>query len=158
MKPKHYRTFLLISLCLSASGSVLAQGRLADYQRSEVLKTKLKDKVYNAPQQINWTTNSNRFWYMVQTARGKEFVVVDPKKKTRQLAFNHEQLAEKLSTATGKKIEPYNLPFTTFTFGKDDQQLEFVAEGFTWQYDPVGTAFSKKGPFRAEPSRYWGYQ
>jgi len=154
---------LITSLLFVALGNVVAQGLVADYQRSEALKTKLKDKVYNAPQQINWTTNGSRCWYVVQTARGKEFLVVDPKQKTRQLAFDHEQLAQKLSTATGKKIEPYNLPFTTFTFGKDNQQLEFVAEGIIWQYGPGGrsvdtVAFSKKGPFRAEPTdrRYWG--
>ncbi len=160
----HFRVYLLIiNLLLVVSSNLVAQGLVADYRRSEALKTKLKDKIYNAPQQINWTKSGNRCWYVVQTPRGKEFVVVDPKQKTRQLAFDHEQLAQKLSTATGKKIEPYNLPFTTLTFGKDDQQLEFVAEGFTWQYGPGGrsvdtAAFSKKGPFRAEPTdrRYWG--
>lgn len=155
--------FLLISACLSISGALLGQGRLDDYQRSEALKTKLKDKVYNAPLQVNWTPSGNRCWYVVQTTRGKEFVVVDPQQKTRQLAFDHEQLAQQLAQATGKKIDPYALPFTTLTYGKDDGQLEFVAEGFTWQYSPgaqsVGTvAFRKKGPFRAEPTdrRYWG--
>ena len=154
---------LLISACLSASITALAQGHLEDYQRSEALKIKLKDKVYNAPLQVNWTPSGKRCWYVVQTARGKEFVVVDPQQKTRQLAFNHEQLAQQLAQATGKKIDPYALPFTTVTYGKDDEQLEFVAEGFTWQYSPgarsVGTvAFRKKGPFRAEPTdrRYWG--
>ncbi len=155
--------FLLLSACLSAVDTVLAQGHLTDYQRSEALKTKLKDKVYNAPLLVNWTPSGKRCWYIVQTARGKEFVVVDPQQKTRQLAFNHEQLAQQLAQATGKKIDPYALPFTTVTYGKDDGQLEFVAEGFTWQYSPgarsVGTvAFRKKGPFRAEPTdrRYWG--
>ena len=151
-------SFLLISACLSASINVLAQGRLDDYQRSEILKTKLKDKVYNAPLQVNWTPSGKRCWYVVQTARGKEFVVVDPKQKTRQLAFDHEQLAHQLTQATGKKIDPYALPFTTVTYGKDDEQLEFVAEGSTWQYSLGAMAFRKKGPFRVEPTdrRYWG--
>lgn len=152
---------LLISLLLSSPASLLAQGQLADFQRSEALKTTLKDKVYNAPGPVNWTPSGKRCWYTIQTARGKEFVVVDPGQKTRQLAFDHEQLAQKLTQATGKKVEPYNLPFTTVTYGKDDQELEFVAEGFTWQYasGSGGTmAFSKKGAFRAEPTdrRYWG--
>lgn len=156
-------TLLLISSLVNPPSNVLAQGRLDDYGRSEALKTKLKDKVYNAPLQVNWTPSGKRCWYVIQTRRGKEFVVVDPKQKTRQLAFNHEQLAQNLSQATGKKIAPYALPFTAVTYGKDDDELEFVADGFTWQYSPgarsVGTmAFRKKGPFRAEPTdrRYWG--
>ncbi|WP_234737088.1 S9 family peptidase [Tellurirhabdus bombi] len=137
---------------------LLAQGKLEDYQRSAALKDKLKDKIYNTPGTINWTPSSQRCWYTVQTSRGKEFVVVDPKNKTRKLAFDHEQLANKLGEATGKKIQPYSLPFTTLTFGKDDQEVEFEAEGSVWQYVLGTFAFSKKGPFRAEPTdrRYWG--
>lgn len=128
---------LIVSLLLSVFCSVMAQGRLSDYQRYAVLKTKLKDKVYNAPQQLNCTTNGNRYWYVVQTERSKKLVVVDPKQKTQQTAFDKEELARKLSTATGKKMEPYNLPFTKLTFGKDDEGVELVAEGFICQYDRI---------------------
>ncbi|MFD2934252.1 S9 family peptidase [Spirosoma flavum] len=134
-----------------------AQGRLADYQRSEALKTKLKDKVYNAPSQVNWTASGKRCWYLIQTARGKEFVIIEPQKKSRQSAFDHEQLAKKLSEATGKKIDPFQLPFTIITFEKDDQAFDFVAECFTWQYSPGSGTIHKKAPVLADqPDRRLG--
>lgn len=147
------RFLLLIGCTVSAR----AQGKLEDYKRSAALHEKLQGKVYNAPANVYWTPGQ-KLWYLIRTARGREFVVVDPKKKTRQPAFDQEQLAKKLAEATGKKIDPFNLPFTTITFGKDDEEVEFTAEGTVWQYATGSFAFQKKGPFRAEPTdrRYWG--
>ncbi|MGA0558964.1 DPP IV N-terminal domain-containing protein [Larkinella sp. VNQ87] len=135
----------------------LAQGKLEDYKRSAALKENLQNKLYNAPGAVFWTPGQ-KLWYLIRTARGREFVVVDPKKQTRQPVFDQEQLARKLTEATGKKIDPFNLPFTSITFGKDDEDVEFVAEGAIWQYATGSFAFRKKGPFRAEPTdrRYWG--
>lgn len=146
-----------IILALLFSQAVLGQGKIDDYKRSASLKEKLQGKVYNAPANVYWTTGQ-KLWYLIRTARGREFVVVDPKKKTRQPAFDQEQLARKLTEATGKKIDPFNLPFTSITFGKDDEEVEFTAEGSVWQYATGSFAFRKKGPFRAEPTdrRYWG--
>jgi len=137
---------------------VFGQGTADDYARSAALKETLQNKLYNAPTGINWIPNSQRFWYLTRTRKGREFVLVDAVKKTRRPAFDAQQVAQKLSEATGKKIDPYKLPFTSITFGKDDRQVEFVAEGSVWQYGPGTVAFTKKGPFKTETTdhRYWG--
>lgn len=147
-----------LMLLLAAVPSAFGQGTAEDYQRSAALKEKLGDKLYNAPKTINWLPSENRFWYLTRTRNGQEFIVVDVARKTRQPAFDAQQVAQKLSQATGKKIDPYKLPFTTITFGKEDKNVEFVAEGAVWQYGPGTVAFSKKGPFKTETtdSKYWG--
>ncbi|MEZ0485274.1 S9 family peptidase [Fibrella aquatica] len=156
------RTFtsvLIIStLWLLHVPSSFGQGKAEDYKRSDALKEALKDKLYNVPGTVHWLPNSQRFWYLTRTRRGAEFVIVDAVRKTRQPAFDAEQLAQRLSAATGKKINPYQLPFTAISFGKDDEAVEFVAEGSVWQFGPGEVAFRKKGPFKAEPvtNRYWG--
>lgn len=146
------------TVLLLAGSQLMAQGTAGDYKRSEALKERLRDKVYNAPAAINWLPKSNRFWYLTRTRKGGEFIVVDAAKRTRQPAFDAQQVAQKLSEATGKTLDPYKLPFNTITFGKDDESVEFVAEGSVWQYGPGSVAFRKKGPFTAEVSdrRYWG--
>jgi len=152
-------SLLLVALLWLASQTAsVAQGKVADYKRSETLKEKLKDKLYNVPGTIYWLPNGQRFWYLTRTRKGTEFVVVDVVRKTRQPAFDAQQLAQKLSEATGKKIDPYQLPFTSIKFGTDDEAVEFVAEGSVWQFGPGAVAFRKKGPFKAEPvtNRYWG--
>jgi hypothetical protein len=108
------------------------------------LKNKLKDKVYNAPALVNWSKSNQWAWYPIQTPRGKEFIAVNPQTKSRQLAFDHEQLAQKLSEAAKKKIEPYSLPFSTFTYSKDDKEIEFNSEGFVWTYGLTSNSLRKK--------------
>ena len=149
---------IMAGLVAGIANGLFAQGQLADYQRSETLKNQLKDKVYNVPTNVNWVPNGHRVWYLTQTKRGKEFVLVDARKHTRQLAFDQTQLARKLSQATGKKIDPFGLPFTSITFGKDSSNIEFITEGTVWQFGPDSTSFRKKGtvPNESANRRYWG--
>lgn len=154
--PKRLLFLVLLILLNFPSQSPQAQGRLEDYQRSETLKNRLKDKVYNAPALVNWSASSQWAWYLVQTVRGKEFMAVNPANKTRQAAFDHAQLAQKLSEATNKKIAPYALPFSTFTYSKDDKEIEFSAEGLVWNYGLTSNTLRKKEPVRPEERRYWG--
>lgn len=143
---------LLLPTCL------FGQGTADDYKRSDSLRPRLRESLYNVPAAVNWIPNTQRFWYLTRTRQGSEFVLVDAVRKTRKPAFDARQVAQELSKATGKKIDPYKLPFTTITFGKDDEGVEFVAEGSVWQYGPGTVAFRKKGPFKAEITerRYWG--
>lgn len=48
-----------------------------------------------------WIEDGARFWYAVNTADGKRFVLVDPKTGTRKLAFDHDRLAVALAAASG---------------------------------------------------------
>jgi len=65
----------------------------------------------------------DRFWYRVTTADGAEFVLVDPARKTRAPAFDHQRLAQALGTATGRSIEGANLPFQRFDLSPDGRTL-----------------------------------
>lgn len=148
--------YLFLGLFFCSLHTLQAQGTLEDYQRSEALKNKLKDKVYNAPAVVNWSKSSQYAWYTIQTARGKEFISINPKNKSRQIAFDHEQLAQKLSETTKKEIKPYSLPFSTFTYGKDDTEIEFSVEGFIWIYHLTSNNLRKKESIRPDDRRYWG--
>ena len=154
--PSPCRSFFLVSSLLVACPALLfAQGRLEDYQRAETLKNQLKDKVYHAPLAINWSKSGNWLWYAVQTPRGKEFMAVDPAKKKRLVAFDHEQLAKKLSEATQGKIDAYNLPLAGLAYTQDDREIEFKAERFTWTYNLANNSLTKKDPIPTDERRYW---
>ena len=147
----YFTLFLLIISQLPSS----SQGTLEDYRRSETLKNKLKDKVYNAPNQVNWSKSGKIAWYTIQTPRGKEFISVFPQTKTRQVAFNHESLAEQLNRLAKTTAKPFNLPFNFINFVKEDQEIEFSTEGFVWTYALATNSLHKKEPIRNEPQRYW---
>ncbi len=153
-KSKITSYFTLFLLIISQLPSI-SQGTLEDYRRSETLKNKLKDKVYNAPNQVNWSKSGKIAWYTIQTPRGKEFISVFPQTKTRQVAFNHESLAEQLNRLAKTTAKPFNLPFNFINFVKEDQEIEFSTEGFVWTYALATNSLHKKEPIRNEPQRYW---
>ncbi|WP_461128171.1 S9 family peptidase [Spirosoma aerophilum] len=149
---KQLFTSLLVFVSLPAI--LQAQGRLDDFRRAEKLKTQLRSTVYNAPATISCSADGRMAWYMIRTPRGKEFIAVDVRRKSRQPAFDHEQLAQKLASATNKKVLPYELPFSTYTYNTRSQEIEFNVENATWIYGLETNSLRLKET--AKEQRYWG--
>jgi dipeptidyl aminopeptidase/acylaminoacyl peptidase len=80
----------------------------------------------------HWIEKSDRFWYRNETAHGPEFIVVDPDKASRQLAFDHTRLADALSVASGEHYTADRLPFDSFTFGDGDRTVQFNVGKDRW--------------------------
>ncbi|QHS63350.1 S9 family peptidase [Chitinophaga agri] len=76
-----------------------------------------------------------RFWYRVLTARGSEFILVNPAKATRSAAFDQEKLAASLSKATGISYKAYALPFRAFHFLNNNKSIGFEIAGYEWTCD-----------------------
>ena len=153
---KYAKINLAILLVISWSGAVVAQGTVADYQRSDALKVVMRDKVYYNPLSFNWFDADKQFWYVQRTPKGKEFVLVNVPKKEKKPAFNHEKLAEGLSAAANKKYESYNLPFNIITYVQNGKELEFVADDYVWRCALDTYLCQKKNKVKPEERRYWG--
>lgn len=113
-----------------------------DYERAE------KFMSYNTEPFIdggnvrpNWLAN-DLFWYLASTSKKSEFILVDPVKKTRTPAFNHQKLAEALSTTTGTKQDGMKLPFQVIHFSADMKSVLFSVEGKKWKYDLLSNQIS----------------
>ena len=76
--------------------------------------------------------DGDKFWYRILTAKGSEFILVDPAKKTRRAAFDQQKLAASLSKATGKQYEADMLPFSSISFSPDGKSVIFEADGKQW--------------------------
>ncbi|MDO3628089.1 S9 family peptidase [Mucilaginibacter sp. BT774] len=76
--------------------------------------------------------DGDKFWYRVLTAKGSEFILVDPVKKTRAAAFDQQKLAASLSKATGKQYQAAMLPFSSISFSPDGKSVIFEADGKQW--------------------------
>lgn len=83
----------------------------------------------------NWLPD-DRFWYRDLTAKGGEFILVDPTKGTRTVAFDQQQLADQLAKTTGKMYEAYKLPFQTINISPDKRSIAFQVGNGRWQYSP----------------------
>jgi dipeptidyl aminopeptidase/acylaminoacyl peptidase len=110
-----------------------------DYARAE------KFMPYNAAPLVlrtsvrpNWLPG-DRFWYRNALEKdGSEFILVDPKKKSRGPAFDHARIGAALSKAAGKSFDAARLPFTSFEFSADGKSITFSAEGKRWSCDLKG--------------------
>jgi dipeptidyl-peptidase-4 len=80
----------------------------------------------------------DRFWYRVTTENGTEFVLVHPASGARGPAFDQARVAAALSSASGTKYDAFRLPFTTFTFEDNDQNIAFNVGNKRWICDLKG--------------------
>lgn len=133
MKKYLFMTGLLVS---ALTASAQQKGLTAkDYEHAESFMG-YNTAIYidNANVYPNWLSN-DKFWYVTTSVKGTEFILVDPIKKTRAAAFDHQKLATALSAATGKKYEAKKLPFQSIGFTEDEKFVSFATEGKKWKYN-----------------------
>ena len=116
--PKMKKQLLTISTILTVF-TLKAQNKILtakDYERAEqFLSYNIEPLVGGTAVYPNWTSGE-RFRYLANTKNGKEFLLVDPAKKSKVAAFDHQKLADALNQATGKKIRALCLTFPNRQF------------------------------------------
>ena len=115
--------------------SVAAQGAVADYQRSDRLRTSINGLTRDVPDPAVWIGSSTQFWYRKSVPGGYGFVTVDAPTGRKEASFDHARLATAISTAGGRRYTPVTLPFTTLTFtsGGGMRAIEFAADSSVWR-------------------------
>jgi dipeptidyl-peptidase-4 len=110
---------VLAALVAVPSSTLHAQsGRMtaAEYDRAvNLLGPNLTGLMIGGTVTANWLPDG-RFWYRAQTASGNEFRLVSPVAKRIAPAFNHQRLANSLSTVAGTAINAMQLPFQQIDF------------------------------------------
>lgn len=96
-----------------------------DYARAEsFLSANTNPLVSNVMSSPTWLPDG-RLLYRNSILEGNEFILVYPTKRKRTRAFDHQKLAQGLSTATGEDYKPFQLPFSSFEFSKDGKSIIF---------------------------------
>ncbi len=129
------RIFLVSFLILCSDGILRAQGTLEDYRRAErFLADEVKKLAFSGEVRPSWIEGTSRFWYVNDGPTGKEFMLVDSARATREPAFDHEKLAAALSRAVGKPYAARALPFDSVRFGADGS-IRVIVEQVSWTCD-----------------------
>ncbi len=130
--------FLLPALAMAFTATAYAQTpalTVKDYERAESMlsynTTPYIDGVNVRP---NWLPG-DKLWYRLVTAKGTEFVLVDPAKGTSNPAFDHQKMAAALSTATGTQYSADKLPIQAIMPSADGKTISVYANGKTWKAD-----------------------
>ncbi len=93
-------------------------------------------RIYRDRVQPHWFANNTKFWYRISTGKDEyEFVLVDAEKGTRQLAFDHERLANALKQTGTKEAVAKNLSLQNLEFEDSGNSISFRAEDKTWRCD-----------------------
>ena len=111
-----------------ASGQVTR----ADYERAQGLREKYDGLAVNVPGEPTWVESTHQFYYRRTTPTGFEFVVVDADTQEKRTAFNHERLAESLSTAAAETYHGARLPFQSFTTTDGLASIDMTLDGARW--------------------------
>jgi len=150
------RILYLVCLVAGAAIGAFAQGTAEDYRRAETADTSYLNKVYNVAIDWGWLENENRLWYVKRTAQGKEFMLVDPSKKSKTKAFDHQKLATALADKTKKKVNPNKLPFNEIAFKQKGTVIEFTSDSVKWQCKLPSYQLTFVEKIQPSPHRYWG--
>lgn len=122
----------------------------ADYARAEkFLAASVNPLVVGGTVNASWMPDG-RFTYRNTTADGSEFILIDPVKKTRTRAFDHEKLAVALQAAAGGTIDPTKLPFQVIELSADAMSVSFDVGAKRWSCDVAGAACTAAGDARGD--------
>ena len=106
-----------------------------DYARAEQFLSAHTDPlVFKSRVHPTWISG-DRFIYENKIPEGVEFVLVDPAKRKRTRAFDHEKLAQAISAVADKAIDPFHLPLSPSGFSKDGRLVSFSIGGQQYRCD-----------------------
>jgi dipeptidyl aminopeptidase/acylaminoacyl peptidase len=132
---KYLLTAVSFAVTICANAQQVRVLTAKDYEHAESFLTyNTQPLVDRASVNPNWLPG-DKFWYRTLTPNGSEFVLVDPVKKNRMVAFDQEKLASALSTASGKKYTAAMLPFQSIGFTADEKYVTFQTDGKRWKYE-----------------------
>jgi hypothetical protein len=84
----------------------------------------------------HWFADNKCFWYRNDlSGNTKEFILVNPERGTREVAFDHQKLAAALSEETGAEYKAKQLPFDGIFLSDDGNILRFMVAETSWQCD-----------------------
>ena len=119
-------------LFLIISTSVFPQVSVTDYRRADSLSEKFSGKTFYASVRPTWAGNSSVFTYKNDTPSGEEYIIVDPVKKSKEIAFKPEKLARKMVEFTEDKIDAGKLPISSVSFSEDLKSFTFLWNKVEW--------------------------
>ena len=101
----------------------------------QILQGFLTNKtILNANVSPTWLGESDCFWYSRDIRDGKEFRLVDVKRASNTLAFDHQGLARALSDASGELVDATNLPFGDMDLNLESSSVCFHAFRKYWKF------------------------
>ncbi len=151
-------SFVLVSTGILVTAAAFSQGTATDYKRSADYGKMVADKVINNPFTVQWIEKEQRLWYVNNTSKGREYIVVDANSAKKEKAFDHARLAEALAKASDEKVYADSLSLSGLNFKGNN--IEFVSLRKKWSLNLNDYTVQNKGAAdeerRGGRGGYWG--
>ena len=146
----------LIAMLLNG-GMAIAQGTVEDYNRAYSLRDKFNNnKVFYSNVNPEWIEGTHQFWYIRNTPEGRIYVSVNADKKGRKELFDHKQLANTLTKASGKEVKPEAINLERLYVNKALDTLRFNFNNQKWMYAVRKNQLINEGALPTPPKpRHW---
>jgi hypothetical protein len=82
--------------------------------------------VFSTSVNPHWLKKSDRFWYEYETSDGKNWILVDPARKTKSQLFDRDKLAMEI---TKDAYDGQHLKIEDVKFLEDENAIRFKVEG-----------------------------
>ncbi|MBD1397947.1 DPP IV N-terminal domain-containing protein [Pontibacter sp. JH31] len=119
----------LIALLLLAGIGVQAQHASpakGNYQlASRFSPKKLEKLIFTTTIDPHWLKNSDRFWYEYETSNGKNWYIVDPATKSKQLLLDNAKVASAVTMIVQDPFDAQHLPIQNLKFSEDEKSVQF---------------------------------
>ena len=94
------------------------------------MASKVGKLVFDTSVTPHWAEGSDRFWYAFETAHGRQFVLVDPLKRTKSPLWDNARLAAMLTRVTRIPYDSQHLPIqpSTMKWVRSDAAIRFELE------------------------------
>lgn len=155
------RFILTIALIVPSVSDSYSQMPADVYNAADSLLRLTADKVYYGNVMPEWIGRTNRFLYENLTPAGKEFIIVDAGKLSKNKAFNQERFAESLGKETGKKFDAGKLPIRNLLFSDRLSSFAFTYDGYNWICNLRDYSITKREKVPDRPARSgwdWGFR
>lgn len=83
----------------------------------------------------NWLEESDLFWYRYKTTDGRNYYLVDPKKKSKKLLFDREKLSSELTRITRDPHNAKDLDLKNLKFIKGTEVIRFEIGNARYEYN-----------------------
>lgn len=126
-----------------------------DYQRAnQMLPWNMRRLINRLDFAAIWTRVGDSFMYRVEDEDGAKFYLVDPQTGEKRPAFDRDKLAAALSKATGRPIDPKNLPINIY-YRNYHQPFPFPKVNAAWKPDLQGLTLKlEDGVFECDLTDY----
>jgi len=85
---------------------------------------KLKKMIFSTSIKPNWINFSDRFWYDYASPQGRNWYIVNPALKKKELLFNNDNLAAQITKIVKNPVDAQHLELQGLRFTKDQKKAQ----------------------------------